>query len=173
MTTKYQTVAVSASKLLLRLQLLPAATCLNRRSPGPLATAGPKPTFVRVPTMEVEMRTPLPPTDAPGPLLDQHRRDIEALDRRILHLICERLELARQIGELKQITGIPCVTSKSSPRFTRASMPLVVGQATGDYDLLGGALRLLPVRYARQGFRYQRFVLFPVIVELESAQFIR
>jgi hypothetical protein len=45
------------------------------------------------------MRTPIPPTEAPGQLLEQHRRDIEALDRRILHLICERLELARQIGE--------------------------------------------------------------------------
>ena len=40
-------------------------------------------------------------------LLDQHRRDIEALDRRILHLVCERLELARQIGELKRRCGVP------------------------------------------------------------------
>jgi chorismate mutase/prephenate dehydrogenase len=43
----------------------------------------------------------------PEDLLDQHRRDIEALDRRILHLVCERLELARQIGDLKNRLGIP------------------------------------------------------------------
>jgi chorismate mutase/prephenate dehydrogenase len=42
-----------------------------------------------------------------GGLLDQHRRDIEALDRRILHLVRERLELARQIGELKNELGVP------------------------------------------------------------------
>ncbi len=40
-------------------------------------------------------------------LLAQHRRDIEALDRRILHLVCERLELARQIGEVKGRVGVP------------------------------------------------------------------
>ncbi|MCP4897700.1 MAG: prephenate dehydrogenase/arogenate dehydrogenase family protein [bacterium] len=40
-------------------------------------------------------------------LLEQHRRDIEALDRRILHLVCERLELARQIGNIKGRTGVP------------------------------------------------------------------
>lgn len=40
-------------------------------------------------------------------LLEQHRRDIEALDRRILHLVCERLELARQVGELKADLGVP------------------------------------------------------------------
>lgn len=43
----------------------------------------------------------------PGLLLEQHRRDIEALDRRILHLVCERLELARQIGALKRRCGVP------------------------------------------------------------------
>jgi chorismate mutase/prephenate dehydrogenase len=53
------------------------------------------------------MRTPLPPDETQSRLLEQHRRDIEALDRRILHLVCERLELARQIGELKQAAGIP------------------------------------------------------------------
>ena len=47
------------------------------------------------------MRTENLPT-ATATILEQHRRDIEALDRRILHLVCERLELARQIGDLKQ-----------------------------------------------------------------------
>ena len=47
-----------------------------------------------------------PPADA-GSLLERHRRDIEALDRRILHLVCERLELARQVGELKVRSAIP------------------------------------------------------------------
>ena len=81
------------------------------------------------------MRTPLSPTDAPGPLLDQHRRDIEALDRRILHLICERLELARQIGELKQTTGIPLrnfkVEAEVYSRFGEASRLLGLDEDLG------------------------------------------
>jgi len=40
-------------------------------------------------------------------LLDQHRRDIEALDRRILHLVCERLEVARDVGAIKSELGVP------------------------------------------------------------------
>jgi chorismate mutase/prephenate dehydrogenase len=81
------------------------------------------------------MRTPPSPTEAPGPLLDQHRRDIEALDRRILHLICERLELARQIGELKQTTGIPLrnfkVESEVYSRFEEASRLLGLDEDLG------------------------------------------
>jgi chorismate mutase/prephenate dehydrogenase len=81
------------------------------------------------------MRTPLPPTEAPGPLLDQHRRDIEALDRRILHLICERLELARQIGELKQTAGIPLrnfkVEAEVYSRFGEASHLLGLDEDLG------------------------------------------
>lgn len=81
------------------------------------------------------MRTPLSQTDAPGPLLDQHRRDIEALDRRILHLICERLELARQIGELKQSTGIPLrnfkVEAEVYSRFGEASRLLGLDEDLG------------------------------------------
>ena len=81
------------------------------------------------------MRTPLSPTEAPGPLLDQHRRDIEALDRRILHLICERLELARQIGELKQTTGIPLrnfkVEAEVYERFGDASRLLGLDENLG------------------------------------------
>ncbi len=45
-------------------------------------------------------------------LLDQHRRDVEALDLRILQLVCERLELARRIGELKGEVGIPVRNSR-------------------------------------------------------------
>ena len=81
------------------------------------------------------MRTPLSPTDAPGPLLDQHRRDIEALDRRILHLVCERLELARQIGELKQTAGIPLrnfkVEAEVYERFAEASLLLGLDEGLG------------------------------------------
>jgi prephenate dehydrogenase/chorismate mutase len=81
------------------------------------------------------MRTPIPPTEAPGQLLEQHRRDIEALDRRILHLICERLELARQIGELKQVSGIPLrnfkVEAEVYQRFAEASLLLGLDQDLG------------------------------------------
>jgi chorismate mutase/prephenate dehydrogenase len=47
-----------------------------------------------------------PPTEA-GPLLERHRRDIETLDRRILHLVRERLDLARAVGEIKARAAIP------------------------------------------------------------------
>lgn len=81
------------------------------------------------------MRTPLGPTDSPGELLEQHRRDIEALDRRILHLVCERLELARQIGELKQAAGIPLrnfkVEAEVYQRFEDASSLLGLDAVLG------------------------------------------
>jgi chorismate mutase/prephenate dehydrogenase len=68
-------------------------------------------------------------------LLDQHRRDIEALDRRILHLVCERLELARQIGELKQEAGIPLrnfkVEAEVYKRFGDASSQLGLDDVLG------------------------------------------
>ncbi len=61
----------------------------------------------------------------PNRLLEQHRRDVEALDRRILHLVRERLELAREIGELKQSSGIPLrnfkVEAEVYRRFEEAS----------------------------------------------------
>jgi chorismate mutase/prephenate dehydrogenase len=57
--------------------------------------------------------------------LDRHRRDIEALDRRILHLVCERLAVARQIGELKNELGVPLrnfrVERQVLERFEEAS----------------------------------------------------
>lgn len=71
----------------------------------------------------------------PRPLLEQHRRDIEALDRRILHLVCERLELARQIGELKQAAGVPLrnfkVEAEVYQRFADASRFLGLDEALG------------------------------------------
>lgn len=71
-------------------------------------------------------------------LLEQHRRDIEALDRRILHLVCERLELARQIGELKGRLGIPLrnfqVEAQVHHRFEEASRFLGLESALG-HDL--------------------------------------
>lgn len=81
------------------------------------------------------MRTPIPPSDSPGQLLDQHRRDIEALDRRILHLVCERLELARQIGDLKRTAGIPLrnfkVEAEVYQRFEDASTLLGLDSVLG------------------------------------------
>lgn len=64
-------------------------------------------------------------TADPRRLFDQHRRDIETLDRRILHLVCERLDLARQIGELKDELAIPLrnyrVEAQVHRRFEEAS----------------------------------------------------
>jgi chorismate mutase/prephenate dehydrogenase len=75
------------------------------------------------------------PDQPPRELLDQHRRDIEALDRRILHLVCERLELARQIGELKRAAGIPLrnfkVEAEVYQRFADASSLLGLDEVLG------------------------------------------
>ncbi len=72
---------------------------------------------------------------APTALLERHRRDIEALDRRILHLVCERLDLARQIGDLKQGCGVPLrnfmVENQVRERFERASEDLGLGSSLG------------------------------------------
>jgi chorismate mutase/prephenate dehydrogenase len=71
-------------------------------------------------------------------MLDQHRRDIEALDRRILHLVRERLELARQVGELKTELGVPLrnfgVESQVYRRFEEASSFLGLDASLG-HDL--------------------------------------
>ncbi len=71
----------------------------------------------------------------PSDLLEQHRRDIEALDRRILHLVCERLELARQIGDLKQASGVPLrnfkVEAEVYERFAEASRMLGLDEVLG------------------------------------------
>jgi len=48
-----------------------------------------------------------PEGSLPSELLEQHRRDIETLDRRILHLVRERIDLAREIGDLKRQCHIP------------------------------------------------------------------
>lgn len=71
----------------------------------------------------------------PHALLEQHRRDIEALDRRILHLVCERLELARQVGELKRELRVPVrnfgVEAQVYRRFEDASSLLGLDAALG------------------------------------------
>lgn len=81
------------------------------------------------------MRTNDLPTTNQASLLDQHRRDIEALDRRILHLVCERLELARQIGELKKGAGVPLrnfkVEEEVYRRFGDASRLLGLDEVLG------------------------------------------
>lgn len=74
----------------------------------------------------------------PKALLEQHRRDIEALDRRILHLVCERLAVARQVGELKNELGVPLrnfqVETQVLDRFEQASQFLDLDRSLG-HDL--------------------------------------
>ena len=71
----------------------------------------------------------------PHALLEQHRRDIEALDRRILHLVCERLELARQVGDLKRDLAVPVrnfgVEAQVYRRFEDASSLLGLDPGLG------------------------------------------
>jgi chorismate mutase/prephenate dehydrogenase len=78
--------------------------------------------------------------------LERHRRDIEALDRRILHLVCERLAVARQIGELKNQLGVPLrnfrVERQVLDRFEEASSFL------GLEPLLGHDLALFLIQKA-------------------------
>ncbi len=78
------------------------------------------------------------PTTQPSDLhalLEQHRRDIEALDRRILHLVCERLELARQVGDLKRSLAVPLrnfgVEAQVYRRFEDASSLLGLDAGLG------------------------------------------
>lgn len=81
------------------------------------------------------MNPPTPHPADPRALLEQHRRDIEALDRRILHLVCERLELARQVGELKRELAVPLrnfgVEAQVYRRFEEASSLLGLDAALG------------------------------------------
>ncbi|GBL27819.1 hypothetical protein EMGBS8_17670 [Verrucomicrobiota bacterium] len=39
--------------------------------------------------------------------LDQHRREVDRIDREMLRLLGERLEVARAIGEAKLKSGAP------------------------------------------------------------------
>ncbi|MEY3491899.1 MAG: hypothetical protein RL309_1027, partial [Verrucomicrobiota bacterium] len=39
--------------------------------------------------------------------LDQHRREVDRIDRELLRLLGERLEVARAIGEAKLKSGAP------------------------------------------------------------------
>jgi chorismate mutase/prephenate dehydrogenase len=114
------------------------------------------------------MRTPITPNETRGRLLEQHRRDIEALDRRILHLVCERLELARQIGELKHQAGIPLrnfkVEAEVYQRFEDASSLLgldaVLGRDLATF-LIGKAVE---EQAAHRDTHYQGDALRAVVV---------
>ena len=81
------------------------------------------------------MHAPETKVTDPRALLDQHRRDIEALDRRILHLVCERLELARQVGDLKRDLAVPLrnfkVEAQVYRRFEDASSLLGLDAGLG------------------------------------------
>ena len=74
----------------------------------------------------------------PAELLEQHRRDIETLDRRVLHLVRERLDLARQIGDLKRSCGVPLrnfqVEAQVHRRFEDACADLGLDPSLG-HDL--------------------------------------
>jgi chorismate mutase/prephenate dehydrogenase len=77
-------------------------------------------------------------TTDPAVLLERHRRDIEALDRRMVHLVRERLELAREIGELKRRVGVPLrnyvVETRVHRRLERACSELGLDPSVG-HDL--------------------------------------
>jgi chorismate mutase/prephenate dehydrogenase len=102
------------------------------------------------------------------PLLDQHRRDIEALDRRILHLVCERLELARQIGDLKLEAGIPLrnfkVEAEVHKRFGDASRLLGLDDALGRDLAMFLIEKAVEEQAAHRDTRYQGDALRTLVV---------
>ena len=65
-------------------------------------------------------------TDAPAPdPLSRLRTNIEQLDQRIIDLIGERVDLSRQVGELKRAAGLPTL----DPAREAAVLRRVAGQA--------------------------------------------
>ena len=82
------------------------------------------------------------PTEAGLPsqseALRRYRSDIEDLDRRILHLVGERLDLAKQIGRLKSRTRAPLrnfeVEAEVHRRFADGCSTLGIDQSVG-HDL--------------------------------------
>ena len=82
------------------------------------------------------------PTEADHPsqpeALQRYRSDIEDLDRRILHLVGERLDLAKQIGRLKSRTRAPLrnfeVEAEVHRRFADGCSTLGIDQSVG-HDL--------------------------------------
>jgi chorismate mutase len=47
--------------------------------------------------------------DESTPALDALRRQLAEVDARLVHLLAERLDLARRIGEAKRAAGLPLV----------------------------------------------------------------
>jgi chorismate mutase / prephenate dehydrogenase len=54
--------------------------------------------------------------------LTQLRRDIEAVDRRIVELLAERLELGRRTGEIKREAGRPILDAAREAEVIRRAV---------------------------------------------------
>ena len=54
--------------------------------------------------------------------LTQLRRDIEAIDRRIVELLAERLELGRRTGEIKREAGRPILDAAREAEVIRRAV---------------------------------------------------
>ncbi len=48
-------------------------------------------------------------TDDPQSILQQHRTKIDAIDEKLLRLLSERGSIAREIGAVKRLHGLPVV----------------------------------------------------------------
>ena len=52
--------------------------------------------------------------------LDQHRREVDRIDREILRLLAERLQVARAIGEAKLKAGAPVYAPQREEQVLRS-----------------------------------------------------
>lgn len=76
--------------------------------------------------------------DETGPAaeaLARLRGEIEQLDRRLVGLIAERVELARQVGPLKQALGMPILDPPREAAIVRRAGELAREAGLGDEDV--------------------------------------
>jgi chorismate mutase len=60
--------------------------------------------------------------DEPSDELTQLRRDIEAIDRKLVELLAERIELGRRTGEIKREAGRPILDAAREAEVIRRAV---------------------------------------------------
>ena len=60
--------------------------------------------------------------EEPAAELTQLRRDIEAIDRRLVELLAERIELGRRTGEIKREAGRPILDAAREAEVIRRAV---------------------------------------------------
>lgn len=91
-------------------------------------------------------RRPAPPVETPE--LRRLRRQIDALDRRIVALLNERAELARSAGRLKTIQGRRAIRDADREREVLLRVTMANQGPLGQADLLALYRRLIAITRA-------------------------